>query len=372
MKISLKKVFNVLKRLFVVALVLVLLVIMPSVKLSNDQNMGLIYEKFVGKRADYQGMIEIWNIDTFEGASVSKKNLLNKAATMYQSKNKGVYFMIRNMSESECNNLLALGQTPDLFSCSYGVSESIKDYIIPFDAEFNIYSNLLEAGRCDNEQYGLAWCANSYYLISTEKNLENAKQDKLSSLETIALDAGYEKINKKNTTTIYSLDFGMGNYLLPHLALSAYYDNGVLSISNNSMNKTILSQNAYSAYCNFVAGKSTMLLGAARDVIRVKNREASGKLQSVLIKPLEKFTDMVQFVFMTQSEDEVKQKYIQDFAKSLTLDSFQKQVLESGLCSVKQIANSGVTSDIIPQNIESYVIFNVFKPKTEIDELQKI
>ena len=85
-------------------------------------------------------MIEIWNIDTFEGANVSKTKLISQIANEFQTENKGVYFMVRNVTESECANLIASGQLPDIFSCSYGVAESVKkspfaENFIPSSAE---------------------------------------------------------------------------------------------------------------------------------------------------------------------------------------------------------------------------------------------
>ena len=132
-KFQLKKIFV---RCSVLVLSLVLLVYLPLVSIKKDENLVLIYEGFIGKKSEYEGMIEIWNIDTFEAVNVSKTQLLAIASKNFQKENKGLYFMIRNLSETECLNLLKSGQKPDLFSCSYGVSDKIKDWVVEIEGDF--------------------------------------------------------------------------------------------------------------------------------------------------------------------------------------------------------------------------------------------
>ena len=373
-KWSKKRVFGLIKRLIVGVLVIVLIIVLPAIKTTQNQDLGFIYEKFIGKKSDYQGMIEIWNIDTFEGANISKTKLISQITAGFQQENKGIYFMVRNVSENECKNLIASGQFPDIFSCSYGVAESIKSYAMPLSGTWDIYNNFLSAGQDElGSQLGVPWCFGSYYLISTQNRISQAGKGENVSLLDVCLDSGYVKSGKKEVV-VYSLELGLGKYSLPQRALSAYYNNGEFLISDKTINKESVSQSAYSAYCNFVAGKSTILLGTNRDVFRVKNREQNGKLADVVIQPLERFSDLVQFAFAVDSGDGLKNKYIQNFVEYMVQERAQQQVLKSGLFStskgVKVAEESGVMKDITPNNISSYEIFNVFLSKTEIEKLQ--
>ena len=110
----------IVKRVSVLFCVIIMLVCLPAVGFAKNNNLELIYEKFVGVKSEYQGMIEIWNVDTFEGGLISKTKILQQVVNKFKAENKGLYFMIRNISESECKNLLDSGQRPDLFSASYG------------------------------------------------------------------------------------------------------------------------------------------------------------------------------------------------------------------------------------------------------------
>lgn len=359
----------------VLVLSLVLLVCLPLVSIKKDENLALIYEGFIGKKSDYEGMIEIWNIDSFEGVNVSKTQLLTKATKMFQRRNKGLYFMVRNLTETECLNLLKSGQKPDLFSCSYGVADKVKEWVVGIDGDFDLSKNVLNAGRVNGMQKGVAWCANSYYLISTEKALLDAGKNKSDSLLDICLNSGYKVENKNKTKIVYSLEMGNSKYLLPQKALSSYYDNRGLSISNYLVNKDNLKQTSYSAYCNFVAGKSTVLLGTRKDVLRVKNRESNGKLENVKIEKLSKFSDLVQFLFMSDIHDKNKRACVVDFVKYMTESQVQSMVEESGLMSVNKTQNNvqkqGVMQDITPYKIEDYELLNVFIGCTEIEKIQQ-
>lgn len=369
----------VFKRIISGLLAIVLLVFLPFVGMGSDGNAELIYNVFVGTKSKYQGIIEVWNIDTFESGTVSKTNLLNVAAKKFQEKNKGLYVLVRNVTENECLNMINDGQLPDMFSCSYGVAVSIKETLLGFDENaFDIYKNFLDAGKNqEGEQLGVSWCAGFYYLISTKLNLQKAKVvgDEINLLEN-SLEYGYEVADKKKTKIVYSLDFGMGKYLVPQMAIASYNENKKLSVSEKSFNVQNIKSSSYSAYCRFVASESVMLLGTQRDVFRMKNREVNGKVSDVIYQPLTKYTDLVQFMFMAKGESDVKNFYKQEFAKFLTSDYMQKKVVEVGLFSVKNIENvaikQGIMQDIIPENIASCKVNNVFLTKTEIDNLRDV
>ena len=120
---KIKNLKSVLFRILVFVLVVVMIVFLPSVKLKQNQDLENIYGVFLGNKSKYQGIIEIWNIDSFEAGNKSKTSLLTEISKEYQKKNKGVYFMVRNLTENECLGLAEKGEIPDLISCSYGVAE---------------------------------------------------------------------------------------------------------------------------------------------------------------------------------------------------------------------------------------------------------
>ena len=147
----------ILKRLMLTIFVAILIVVLPSVNLAANNDLSKIYEVFLGSKSKYQGIIEIWNIDSFESGIISKQKFLTDVSEKFKSKNKGLYFMIRNLTETECINLLNQGKQPDLVSCSFGVAEKFKEYVCGFD--FNVSENIdsaaMNAGIVDGEQVGI-------------------------------------------------------------------------------------------------------------------------------------------------------------------------------------------------------------------------
>lgn len=375
-KIVKTKLKMIAKRVSVLVGVIIMLVFLPVVGLAKNNNLELIYEKFVGVKSEYQGMIEIWNVDTFEGGLISKTKMLQQVANKFKAENKGLYFMIRNISESECKNLLDSGQRPDLFSASYGVAEMLKNEVSAFEKNDNICDVFLSAGKDEmGKQKAIAWCANAYCLMTTHSLLEKVGKDAKHRLVNIALDCGYKVNTKKGEKVVWSLEFGSGKYLMPQNALFEYYKQGEVVLSDTSVNQLSVSQSSYSAYCNFVAGKSSVLLGTLRDAYRLKNREKQGKVDGVIVEPLAKMTDLVQFMFKVDDGNKTKQKYVDGFVEYLTGVAGQQVVCDGGLLPVLKYTQGlkidGVMKDIPLENIKSYEVFGVFLSKTEIEKLQQ-
>lgn len=379
-KLDGKKFTRVFLRFVVAALVLVLIFVLPGLSLGGmEDEMSFIYKSFLGSKSKYQGVIEIWNIDTFESGTASKTSYLSDRAKEYQRQNKGVYFLIRNLTEQECLNMLSKGQTPDMFSCSYGVAEEIKEFIqaYKFLSDISIKEEFLNAGKSSGELYGLAWCRGVYCLISTARHLEAAKVEDISGvkLSDIALTSGYTVKNKNSEKVVYSLSYGVNKYLLPNRALSSYNSSELESISEHALDIDAKSQTQYSAYCNFIAGQASVLLGTQRDVARMENRVKLGKASDVIYQPLTSFTDLVQFMFIAKSEDNSKCEIAEGFAKFLTAEQSQKKLADIGMFSVANISEnpykSGVMFDIASEINGIQACLNVFVTKSEIEKLQK-
>ena len=376
---KLKRLKSVIVRVFILVLVVVMIICLPSVKISQNQDLSQIYSVFLGNKSKYQGIVEIWNIDTFEGGNKSKSSLLNEIAKLYQKTNKGVYFMVRNLTENECVGLLLKGEVPDLLSCSYGVAEKVKDYIQEYS---NVDENCFENGAKEiiksmEEKLAIPWCKGGYFLISTKNKLENSKIENINSvkLSNIVFSSGYEVKGKNSNKIVYSLSVGSYKYLMPQLALKTYNNNEVGLISKYSYNENLIQSSPYVAYCEFVANKSVILLGTQRDLFRMKNREEQGKVSDVIIEQVEGFTDLIQFIMLGKNLSGDKLLVAEDFVKFLISEKSQNVILKSGLFSVINISinkeKEGIMQNIIPHNFSDYIAPKVFVSENEINALQK-
>ena len=352
-------------RLLILILAVVFAVVAPRSKLFESDEMEYIYKAFVGNKSDYRGMLEIWNIDAFESGIKSKVTYLEYCAQKFQKLNKGTYVIVRNLTQSECVNLIKNGEMPDVLSCSYGLLGDVEDYFRAFSSEENkVDSKFIEAGKgADGALYGLAWAYGCYYLISTQANLVKAGKE-TCDLNEIAYECGYEyKIGKK-TKQSKSLVYAECNGIMPKRALDAY--NIARSIQINADPQAeIKLQSQYSAYTSFLANNASILLGTHRDMLRLKAREESGKISELVYTPLVNWTDLVQFAFLTQRGSDIRKQYAEKFAFYLVDEKNQTKLDEVGLFSVLGISDdfkSGIMRDIIPNNISD------LRPKSIIEQ----
>ena len=338
-------------RLFCLILSVTLIFVIPTLGNGVNDNIELIYGTFVGEKSEYNGMIEIWNIDTFESGSISKNSLLLSAANQFQKKYKGIYVLVRNITEKECENMLAAGQLPDMFSCAYGVSEKIKSYVKAFDnKKYGLYDNYLQAGQDQTgAQLGLAWCSGLYFLLSSNAALEKTGiivNDDFK-LSNSAYKLGYKTKGKKEKI-VYSLSFANKGYLMPQNALSSYNDietDGLSDMSFNSSQKFT----QYEAYIDFLVGNCVVLLGSQRDVVRLSNRRLSGKISDIVIEPLISFCDLVQYIFMTNADNSDKQNMMQKFAEFLIGQKVQASLTNANMFSPLKNINQEFSIDAMNQ-----------------------
>lgn len=371
-----KQTKNVVFRIFCLIIAVFLIVSIPKMADGVNDNLDKIYGSFVGEKSEFEGIIEIWNIDTFESGSTSKTAFLNSAAKDFQKKYKGAYVLVRNISEQECENMLAQGQTPDLFSCSYGVSTKIKPYIQSFgEHEFDLQTNFLEAGKNEiGELYGAAWCSGLYFVFSTKEALSKAgvTYDENFLLKDNVFNLGYVE-NGKKPKNIYSVSFASKGYVMPKAAAISYNESEANLISELSFSGELkLSQ--YEAYVEFLLGKSTMLLGSQRDVVRLTSREQNGKISDLVIEPILSSSDLVQFLFMAKTDDSLKAKYIKKFAALLLGEKMQAKLANYNMFpTIKNVFLSyeiGVMRGITLENLEGLEIKNIFLPISDIKKLQ--
>lgn len=361
--------FGVLKRAFVAVVVVVLICILPFIKLSNEDELSLIFRAFVGAKGKYQGVLVVWNIDSFESGTASKTNYLNAIARNYEKNNKGTYVLVRSVTEYECKSLLEQGERPDLFSCSYSMSETLKNYIQEFSSSkgFELEEDLLDSGVSGGDLLAVPWCRGIYCLLSTTEKLNKANKELNESekLSQIALSCGYEVTSKKGVTKIISsLEFGAGGKLLPQKAFSSYTGNGLENASAIILNENSFVQSQYSAYAGFLSGGSTILLGTQRDVARMEGRLSSGKISDILYEPLYGETDLVQFCLLAKSDDKLKVESAEDYARMLVDSKNQEKISSIGMIPVISGLNpykEGIMQRIVSEINGNYKVFSFFE-----------
>ncbi len=284
-------------------------------------------------------ILELWEIDTFEGGSASRAHFLENTASRYQDKNSGVFILVKTLGLEQAELMLSQGASPDIISYGIGAGE----LILPLCREMNnadIRQDLLGAGISENKQYAVPWCFGSYVLCT--------KDD-------------YQDFSIENLESANAQIIGMGQ------------DNNIpkLSLDANLQNKIIKNDiTPYKAYESFLDGDFDILLGTQRDFYRLNNRVNNGKLSGVQYIYLNQYTDLVQYLSITTKNDNLVAP-AQNFIDFVVNQDTQKRLKDIGMFSV--LNTSIYTNEYrdfenaLSSNLD---ILNVFTSNARIKELQ--
>jgi len=234
---------------------------------------------------EYKGIITLWQIDSFEGGTGSRRQFLLKIAREYEKKNPGLLIMVIDHTFESVKEAVKNGEYPDLISYGNGV-EILQMQPLLVDKFF-------KGGALNKTQYLVPWCRGGYCLIT--KGEEQYKSGKI-----------IEKILLSKT-----------DYNQPALAM----------LLENIVANEYVVKSPLDAYVDFVSGKAEYLLGTQRDVIRLQNRGVDFSIIS-----LTEYNDLYQYVGITTS-DQTKEYYARDFIKYLLSSPVQVRLDEIGMLS---------------------------------------
>lgn len=292
-------VFVCVSRFFLVCLLVGLLLFFPLAKILYNEHGDQFSEKFFGKESEFQGIIRLWNIDSFEGGCLPKTNFLEKMSRFFESKNKGVFFMIQNMTEDEVVSSIKAGTYPDMICFGTGMNKYFNGKLVRLDDSIavSLLPNFYGAGLQNGKLVAVPIMAGAYCLISSSERIEKTGKNKSATLSNLAFALATDTQRRKGVVHTNSLTFGVEKYVSALDAFSRKFvsSSAVTLAENGILDKNYVSQNQYSAYESFVLGKSNMLLGTQRDVFRMINRENAGKETGAMFEPIKEFSDLVQY-----------------------------------------------------------------------------
>ena len=231
---------------------------------------------------EYQGILTLYAVDTFEGGVGSRTDFLLKAATGFEKKNRGILISVENHSVQSFCNQLERGIVPDMVSYGVGLSEVILHAV-----ELGEKGG---GGTYAGKSYALPWCMGAYCLIS------------------------HGELPARPRTLIVS----QGEYNQPLLALHA----------STYRADSYQTYEPLAAYTAFLSHSDRVLLGTQRDVHRLERRGVS-----VRVKPLGEYSDLVQYLSVTTT-DSVKGAYAKKFLQHLRSEEVQRKLEDIGMISV--------------------------------------
>lgn len=275
--------------LLVIFLFLAPFTIMPNL-LNTQANINRV------KPYNYQGILELWHIETFEGGSVSRSSFLQKQAVAFEKQNKGTYIVIKTMTLEQLQLNLANDQMPNMISFGIGVGDGFVNNLCSLNFTLDVRPDLLTGGSFNGKQLAMPYLLGGYALISK---------------------------NGFSGTT------GTGYHSTTNSLKSAHINKLKLSFYDD------INFDSYTAYDKFLKGSFTNLLGTQRDVYRVQNRVNKGLLNNIEYKFLSGYTDLVQYISVFKSTQQ-EQEICTAFIKQLLSKNTQQNIANINLFSVLQ------------------------------------
>lgn len=264
------KIFNIICFTFLVGICIVVCFYKQPTKTIGD------------KKENYKAIIEIWQIDTFEGGVGSRTTFLRNVANNFSKKNKNILFLVTSHTIESANNLIKKGVYPDLIS--YGGSS------------LNLTSQLLnikgysqnDGGYLKDNRYMLAWCKGGYFEI-TRSGVKNPSKVIVSEGE-----------------------FNSGS---------------VAKLFSNYSNKEGLILPPKESYNAFLSDKNSVLIGTQRDIFRLMSRELD-----FTATPINEYCDLYQYLSVIYKNDD-KSLYSMMFINYLCSEEVQKTLTKIGMYS---------------------------------------
>ena len=229
----------------------------------------------------YKAILKIWHIDTFEGGTGSRASFLKSVATKFTKKNKGVLFLVTQLTYAAAQNRIESGELPDLISfglCGFTVYEKLI-------AQSNF--NILDGGVLNGKRYLTAWCKGGYFKIT--KGTKN-----------------YSKL------IVSSGEFNLSTVAVCLEKLSA---------------ESVVIKEPLEAYSTFLNSKDACLIGTQRDIVRLINKGVNFNAE-----PIESFSDLYQYIGVT-AEGEEKRVCALSFIDFLLSVSVQKTLVNIKMLS---------------------------------------
>ena len=269
----------------------------------------------------YQGVVEMWNVESFEGGVGSRESWLINRAAKFESAHKGLFVHVTTLTVEQLNAKLAEGQTFDMICFSRGVGDVVKEHLSSYTGSLGaIKDNYLISGLLDGKQYAVPLYSGAYCLFARAEQLASDR------LLADALSATYTRKIGKNTVVLQPLVCGFTPYNSPLSALALSGGKGKANVSEEVTQ--------YQAYEQFVANKTAVtLLGTQRDMYRLSQRESNGKIENLVFAPLGGYTDLVQYVAVSNTAGD-KAQSCEKFIEYLTSEQSQSTLTNMSLFSV--------------------------------------
>lgn len=296
------------------SVILILAVLILPQKLYSGLNEDKISSEMYRRReAYYYGVINLWQVDSFEGGTGSRTNWLKSVVGGFEKKHNGVYVNVESVTPEIALSLIASGQKkPDIISFGYGTGISEKD-LSPINADLSALHKSLEEVTFIS---AVPWCMGAYVMIGDGESEVWGTDGKIIT-------------NKKGEKKIYSVGLAEKAGYGSETALKSYCANdfsGELALIRGN------GQEMFEMY-NY-SQKTNRYIGTQRDLYRKLSAEKKDKSRGGAVTYIDTYSDLFQFIGVLNQESEKKNDVMQDFVSYLLSDEVQSKLGSVGMFPV--------------------------------------
>ena len=339
---------------FLFCILCIAFVVFSPTYIFDKERYSLSLNKYLSSMQTKDVVLSLYHVETFEGGTASRSKYLEKMAQRFNRLYSNCYIVVKTISQDELVLNIEKDNIPDMLSFGTGAGEYIAGFMAELEKNKNVRSDLATLGTKGGKILAYPYMLSGYALIS-KQSLDEGENDISKLLEP----------NKNSKKTIKGVSIGMEN-TNPCKVLA---QKGIKSSKENAG----VFDSQYDAYCSFVRGESVSLLGTARDVHRIKNREQNGTIPTCSYYYFGSYSDLVQYIGV--STKSIKNlEYCKLFATFLTQEESQQAIKNYGLFSVRdtKIYTENYMNefeDVLMGHISS---FSAFSSLSDIKSIQKV
>lgn len=337
-----------------VIFILCVIILSPAV-LFREKNFKLNLNEFLNLEGGNKIVLDLCHVETFEGGSASRSSFLKSQAEKFNKQNNNFFISITTMNLEEFELNMSNGYVADLYSFGTGGGNCLRNKLLSLGKQLNIREDLQKNATLSGKIYAYPYLLSGYAVISYESL--TAQDETLTEKLTLS---------KQNGKTVNGTILGMG---ITNSA-QALFLNDVRLKPEDVATET----STYLAYSKFLKKTTKSLVGTARDVARIKNREQNGGISPCKYEYLSHYSDLVQYIGISNNLDKAKNEVAISFITFLLSFSAQKDIANYGLFST---TNLKIYESDYMSEFEKALSFplqgrNAFASKEDIEQGQKL
>ena len=294
--------FKILKGIIAVFLI-IFVIFLPGKMIKFLDNDKITEEMYSRREKYFYGVINLWQIDCFEGGTGSRANWLKNVVSAFEKRNNGVFINVESVSLETANILIKNGQrTPDIISFSSGFLIDKNNLVDLSEIAFSGYVETVE-------NKAVPWCMGAYFMIGDV------------DIKNWGIDGKIIK-GKKAEKTVFSVGVPQRSGYVSLKGIS-------LNCNNDFSDEKALyfgtSQEIFEAY-NY-SKKLNRMVGTQRDFYRMISAQSKNNLRESQTLFLG-YTDLIQYLGILKCDNDKKISTMKQFV-SFLLEAEQQNKLSS-------------------------------------------